>query len=175
MSTELYMSSDEPLVVVESTQEREPTAAITATETLPPMERTSPSSPGQDSSRLGGALRAEKSRLQWARWRGRVKVALAAIVVVVLVGAAVLVGRRYLPALLAKLTAPPRPPTAIMKNQEKPVPAPAPPPPAKPVKKKPGRKAKATSASTPAAAEEPARSAPPVAPGDAPLPPSDTQ
>jgi serine/threonine-protein kinase len=173
MLTELYMSNDEPVVIVESTQEREPTAAITATETLPPMERTSPSSPGQDSSRLGGALRAEKSRLQWARWRGRVKVALAAVVVVVLVGAAVLVGRRYLPALLTKLTAPAPPPTPIMKNQEKPVPAPAPPPPAsKQVKKKPGRKAKATGASAPAAAEEPAKPAPPAAPGDAPLPPS---
>ena len=61
-----------------------------------------------------------------------------------------------------------------MKNQEKPVPAPAPPPPAsKPVKKKPGRKAKATGASTPAAAEEPAKPAPPAAPGDAPLPPAE--
>ena len=175
MLNELYMSTDDPVVVVESTQERDATAAITATETLPPMERTHTSSPGHDtSSRLGGALRAEKSRLQWARWRGRIKVVLAAIVIVVLVGAAGLMGKRYLPALLTKLTTPAPPPTPIMKNQEKPVPAPAPPPPSKPVKKKPGRKAKATGASAPAAGEEPAKPAPPAA-GDAPLPPSDPQ
>ena len=48
MLHELYLSTDEPVVVVEATQEREPTAAITATETLPPMERTSASHPGQD-------------------------------------------------------------------------------------------------------------------------------
>jgi len=152
---------------VEATQEREPTAAITATETLPPMERTSASHPSHDSNRLTGALRAEKSRLQWARWRIRIKTVLAAFVVAVLVGAAVIVGRRYLPALLSS---PPPAPTPVMKNQEAPAPAPAAAPPAsKPVKKKPGRKAKA---SAPAAGEEPASKPPAPATGDAPLPPS---
>jgi serine/threonine protein kinase len=169
--TELYLSTDEPVVVVEATQEREPTAAITATETLPPMERTSASHPSHDGNRLTGALRAEKSRLQWARWRVRVKAVLAVFVLVVLVGAAVVVGRRYLPALLA--SPPAAAPTPFIKNQEAPKPAPAPAPPATKVvkKKQTGRKGKTSAASAPAA-DEPAAKSPPVAPGDAPLPPS---
>jgi serine/threonine-protein kinase len=171
MLHELYLTEEDPVVVVDATQEREATAAITATETLPPVER-SISGSASDGSRLEGALRAEKSRLQWARWRGRIKVLLAAIVVAVLVGGAVLAGKRYLPALL---TSPPPPPTPVIKNQEPPVP-PAAPPPVKVTKKKPPRKGKgkeAATASAPGSADE--ETSKPTAPGDAPLPPSEAQ
>ena len=171
MLHELYLATDEPVVVVEATQEREPTAAITATETLPPMERSSGTSSSPDANRLTGALKAEKSRLEWARWRGRVKGAMAAFVVAVMVGAAVLAGRRYLPALLA--SPPAAAPTPFIKNQEAPRPATAPAPPTKTAvkKKQPGRKGRSSAASAPAA-EEPAAKTPAPAPGDATLPPS---
>jgi eukaryotic-like serine/threonine-protein kinase len=172
MLHDLYLSTDEPVVVVEATQEREPTAAITATETLPPAERTSASHPSHDGNRLTGALRAEKSRLQWARWRGRIKLAMTAFVVAVMVGAAVLAGRRYLPALLA--SPPAAAPAPFIKNQEAPKPAPAPAPPAKAVvkKKQTGRRGKSSATSAPTPADEPATKVPATAPGDAPLPPS---
>ena len=74
---ELYLPADEPVVVVEDDRTtREPTMAITATETLPPTERTPPATPRPRDASAEGALRAETSRAAVRRaGAGRIKIA----------------------------------------------------------------------------------------------------
>ena len=167
---ELYMAVDaDPLVVVDATDQDkdnlERTVAITSTDTMAPAELTHTRSgrPEHETQLLEGVVRAERSRLEWRRWRARIKVMFAALAIAALVGAVAYAGKRYLPALLRR---PPPPPMPIIKNQEPPAPAAPPTPPPKPAKKKPTRKTK-SHAPTPAAGE-----ASPPAGTDAPLPPS---
>ena len=67
----------------------EQTIAITSTETLPPIEHTHTvrHTAKRRQTRMDGVLRAERSRLQWMRWRARIKVMLAALAIAVVVGA----------------------------------------------------------------------------------------
>jgi serine/threonine protein kinase len=173
MLRDLYMAVDDQLVVIDAADEKEAleqTIAITATATLPPTEHTGTirqRHKEETQIRMDKVLHAERSRLQWARLRARVKAALLALTVACLVGAAAFAGKRYLPGLLKR---PPPPPMPIMKNQELPAAAPAPPPaPVKPPKKKAPAHAKSKSHGAAPAGEG---TVTPPSGEDAPLPPT---
>jgi serine/threonine protein kinase len=168
---DLYMAGDEPIVVIDAVDDKEnleQTIAITSTETLPPLEHTHTARHKEESqTRMDGVLRAERSRLQWMRWRARIKVTIAALAIAIVVGAVAFAAKKYLPILLTRLTRSP-PPTPVMKNQMPPVAAPPttpPPPPVKQVKKRP-KKGKGHASPSSSAAEEA------VPGGDATLPPT---
>jgi serine/threonine protein kinase len=172
MLRDLYMAGDEPLVVIDAGDDKEnleQTIAITSTETLPPIEQTHTVRHKEETqTRMDGVLRAERSRLQWMRWRARIKVTIAALVIAVVVGAVAFAAKKFLPPLLTRLTRS-QPPTPVMTNQMPPTAAPAPakappPAPAKQVKKRP-KKGKGHASSS-SAAEEAAPS------GDETLPPT---
>jgi serine/threonine protein kinase len=127
---DLYMASDDPLVVIDAADEKdamERTIAITSTDTLPPTEHTRTGMRAKDETqtRMDTVLRAERSRLERRRWLGRIKVTVATLAVMVVIGALAFAAKKYLPDLLKRSAPPPAP---VMKNQE----APAPPPTAKP-------------------------------------------
>ena len=171
MLRDLYMAGDEPLVVIDAGDDKEnldQTVAITSTETLPPIEQTNTVRHKEESqTRMDGVLRAERSRLQWMRWRARVKVTMAALAIAVVVGAIAFAAKKFVPPLVTRLTRSP-PPTPVMKNQMPPVAAPTPPPapaPVKQVKKRP-KKGKGHASASSSAAEEAAPS------GDETLPPT---
>jgi serine/threonine protein kinase len=178
MLHDLYMSGDDPLVVVDASDEKESldrTVAITSTTTLPPTEQTRVGRANEGTqARMDDVLRAERARLGRLRWVARVKVMLAALAIAVVIGAAAFAGKKYLPDLLKRATAPSAPTTPIIDNQQPAAPAKTPPPaPAKTGKKKPppekhGRsKGHGSSSSKPSGDESTT-----TAPGDAPLPPS---
>jgi serine/threonine-protein kinase len=178
---DMYMADDVPLVVVDAADDKESldrTIAITSTTTLPPTEQTGPvrdraRAKEETQSRMGGVVRAERSRLERMRWVARIKVMMVALVIAVGIGAIAFAAKKFWPDM-KKFVHPSGPPsTPIMKNQETPVPTPKPPPPPpKTVKKKPAPhgKTKGHEKSSSGAHEE---SATPPASGDAPLPPSD--
>jgi hypothetical protein len=171
---EMYLAGDDPLVVVDAADDKENldrTVAITSTDTLPPTEHTRSTRPEHETQLLDGVVRAERSRLEWARWRARLKVFMAVLTVATLLGAVAFAAKKFLPDLLRRAPpAAPAPMQTIMKNQEMPVPGAkakgTSPGPAKPaIKKHPGRvKGKGHA---PAGAEEAAPTSP-----DAPLPPT---
>jgi hypothetical protein len=173
---DLYMAGDEPLVVVEAgpddKENLEQTIAITSTETLPPIEQTHTVRHKEESqTRMDGVLRAERSRLQWMRWRARIKITFAALAIAVIVGAIAFAAKRFIPGMVTRLTRPP-PPTPVMTNQMPPTAAPTPPKtpppaPAKQVKKRSKKeKGKGHASGSSSAAEETVPS------GDETLPPS---
>jgi len=175
MLRDLYMAGDEPLVVIDAGDDKEnleQTIAITSTETLPPIEQTNTVRHKEESqTRMDGVLRAERSRLQWMRWRARVKVTMAALAIAVVVGAIAFAAKKFVPPLVTRLTRSP-PPTPVMKNQMPPVAAPTPPPapaPVKQVKKRP-KKEKEKGKGHPSASSSAAEEAVPG--GDATLPPT---
>jgi serine/threonine protein kinase len=169
---DLYMAGDEPLVVVDAVDDKEnleQTIAITSTETLPPTEHTHTVRHKEETqTRMDGVLRAERSRLQWMRWRARIKVTFAALAIAVVVGAIAFAAKKFLPILLTRS---PPPPTPVMKNQMPPTAAPAPAPapaPVKQAKKRPKKgKGHAPSSSSSSSAAEEA-----LPGGDATLPPT---
>ena len=170
---DLYMAGDEPLVVVDAVDDKEnleQTIAITSTATLPPIEHTHTVRHKEESqTRMDGVLRAERSRLQWMRWRARIKVTMAALAIAVVVGAVAFAAKKYVPSLLTRLTRSP-PPTPVMTNQMPPAAATTPPKtpvpaPAKQVKKRP-KKEKGKGHASSAATEEAVPS------GDETLPPT---
>jgi len=174
---DLYMAGDEPLVVVEAgpddKENLEQTIAITSTETLPPIEQTHTVRHKEESqTRMDGVLRAERSRLQWMRWRARIKITFAALAIAVIVGAIAFAAKRFVPGMVTRLTRSP-PPTPVMTNQMPPTAAPTPPktPPPAPAKqqakKRPKKeKGKGHASGSSSAAEETVPS------GDETLPPS---
>ena len=119
---EMYLSGDDPLVVVDAGDDKENldrTVAITSTDTLPPAEHTRSTRPEHETQLLDGVVRAERSRLQWARWRGRLKIAMLVLAMATLLGAVAFAAKKFLPDLLRR--PPPPPPTpmqTIMQNQE---------------------------------------------------------
>ena len=170
MLRDLYMAGDEPLVVIDAGDDKEnleQTIAITSTETLPPIEQTHTVRHKEETQvRMDGVLRAERSRLQWMRWRARVKVTFAALAIAVVVGAIAFAAKKFVPGLVTRLVRSP-PPTPVMTNQMPPVAAPKPPPPPAPVKqvKKRPKKEKGKGHSSSAAEEA-------VPAGDETLPPT---
>ena len=130
MLRDLYMAGDEPLVVVDAGDDKEnleQTIAITSTETLPPTEQTHTVRHKEETQvRMDGVLRAERSRLQWMRWRARIKVTLAALAIAAVVGAIAFTAKRFVPGLVTRLVRSP-PPTPVMTNQMPPTAAPTPP------------------------------------------------
>jgi serine/threonine protein kinase len=134
---ELYMAGDDPLVIVDASDDKENldrTVAITSTTTLPPTEHTRGAIPTKDETqvRMDGVLRAERSRLQRVRWVARIKITLLVLAIATAVGAVAYLAKKYLPELLKR--PPPPPPPALIKNQEAAAPA-------EPAKKVPGAKA----------------------------------
>ncbi len=172
MLRDLYMAGDEPLVVIDAGDDKEnldQTVAITSTETLPPIEQTNTVRHKEESqTRMDGVLRAERSRLQWMRWRARIKITVAALAIAVVVGAIAFAAKKFVPSLVTRLVRSP-PPTPVMSNQMPPVAAPKPPPPpapaAKQVKKRPKKEKGKGHASSSAADEA-------VPAGDETLPPT---
>ena len=170
MLRDLYMAGDEPLVVIDAGDDKEnldQTVAITSTETLPPIEQTNTVRHKEESqTRMDGVLRAERSRLQWMRWRARIKVTFAALAIAVVVGAIAFAAKKFVPGLVTRLVRSP-PPTPVMTNQMPPVAAPKPPPPPAPIKqvKKRPKKEKGKGHSSSAAEEA-------VPAGDETLPPT---
>jgi len=163
---DLYMPSDDPVVVVEEDPEhRTATATGMSTGTAtgsrpgsgPTPERTTASSwrAERESQVMGDALRAERARLQRTRWKGRAKIAAIALAIGAIAGGIALVVKRYAPIAVQVLT-PPQPPP-VMPNQTTPAPKPEPPP-VKAVKKKGKKKPKPTEA---AADSVPAEELPP--------------
>jgi serine/threonine-protein kinase len=69
---DLYLASDDPLVVIDAADERESldrTVAITSTTTLAPTEQTRTVRTREETqSRMDNVVRAERSRLQRGRW-----------------------------------------------------------------------------------------------------------
>jgi serine/threonine protein kinase len=131
----LYLAGDDPLIVVDASDEKdalERTIAITSTGTVPPAEQTRTTGrhagqPGQlgkeeTQTRMNTVVRAERSRLERKRWIGRLKVTAIALLAAVALGAVSYAAKKYLPDLLRR---PPPVATPVMKNQEAP-PAPAP-------------------------------------------------
>jgi serine/threonine protein kinase len=136
---EMYLAGDAPLVVVDASDDKENlehTIAITSTSTntQPAAEHTRTMRHKEETQiRMEGVLRAERSRLEWMRWRARIKVMVAALAIAVGIGAIAYAGKKYLPGLLKRS---PPPPAPVMKNQIEPEPQPPPPAaPVKPVKK----------------------------------------
>jgi serine/threonine protein kinase len=139
---DLYLPSNDPVVVVEEEEAKTTIATTTTTGSAtgsPPSgsavpERTSAGRRAEhESSRLEGALRAERARLQRSRWRGRAKVAATAIAIGAVAGGLALGVKRLLPIVKDVMRPAPPPITA---NQTKPAPEPTPPsPPPKPAKK----------------------------------------
>jgi len=174
MLRELYMAGDDPLVVIDTDDDKEnldQTVAITSTTTLPPMEQARVAKAKEETqTRMDTVLRAERSRLERKRWVGRFKGLFVVILVAVGIGAAGLAAKKYLPEAKKLLRPAPPPSMPIMKNQEPPVPAPKAPPKEKTVKKKPpaahGKKGHGAGSSD--THEEPSK----PAGEDAPLPPS---
>jgi serine/threonine protein kinase len=167
---ELYLGGDDPLVVIDASDDGENlerTIAITSTETLPPVEQTRSTRPEHETQLLDGVLRAERSRLQWARWRARLKVMIISLAVAAALGAVAFVAKKYLPELLRRPPAAPGP--EFIKNQYAPKPeqkaAPSPPVAKPPVKKRPHKAKAHTRGAAPAQADAP------LSP-DAPLPPT---
>ena len=127
-------------------------------------------SPPQEETQIADGRRAARraSRLQWARWRARIKVTLAALAVAVVVGAVAFAAKK-LPAGAADGSAAAAADAGDEEPGCRPWPAPNAPPPAAP---QAGQEAPGASAArgqgraSPAAAEE---AAPPA--GDATLPP----
>ena len=125
MLHDLYMAGDDPLVVIDASDEKdalERTIAITSTDTLPPAEhtRTGIRPKEETQSRMDTVLRAERTRLERKRWLGRVKAVVATVVVMAVIAGLAFVGKKYLPELLKR---PPPPPAPVIKNQEAPAPA----------------------------------------------------
>jgi hypothetical protein len=172
---DLYVPNEDPVVVVEE-EEAKTTIATSTTHTATGSvsgsssgsavpERTSAGRGTEhDSSRLGGALRAERARLQRTRWRGRAKIAFIALAVGAAAGGLALGVKRVLPIVKDVMKPAPPPVTA---NQTKPAPEPPPPPaaPAKPARKH-TRKAKPRP--TDEAPGEGAAPTPPAGSGDTP-------
>jgi hypothetical protein len=156
---DLYMPSDEPVVVVEEDPEHS-TAAVTGTRPgsgPTQTERTTASSwrAEHETQAMGGALRAERARLQRSRWKARAKIAAIAVALGAAAGGIALVAKRYVPIAVDVLKPPPPPP--VTPNQIAPQPkleVPAP----KPVKKrkKKAKPAAETAAETPPETETPA-------------------
>jgi serine/threonine protein kinase len=148
-----------PIAHSSSARPTSPTHSIT--EPIPDAADVRPSDSG--AQRLDRVVQAEAGRLARKRMRGRLRILFVAagicVGLAIVVGAAVWAGKRYLPVLLAP--PPPAPPAlpAPTPNQVTPEPA------AKPVKKKTTHKK--SHAATPAAEPTPA-------PGDEPMPPSET-
>jgi serine/threonine-protein kinase len=175
---ELYVPNEDPVVVVEEEEAKTTIATTTTTTTgagsgsgsgsaVP--ERTSAGRRAEhDSSRLEGALRAERARLQRTRWRGRAKIAFIALAVGAVAGGLALGVKRLLPIVKDVMKPAPPPVTA---NQTQPAAQPQPPPPA-PVKptKKHVRKAKPRPTDD-AAGEAPGGNAPAAPSGDTPATP----
>jgi serine/threonine protein kinase len=130
MLRDLYMAGDEPVVVVDVGDDKEnleQTIAITSTATLPPIEQTNTVRHKEETQvRMDGVLRAERSRLQWMRWRARIKVTFAALAIAVVIGAIAFAAKKFVPSLVTRLTRS-APPTPVMTNQMPPTAAPAPP------------------------------------------------
>ena len=99
MLRDLYLAGDEPLVVVDAVDDKEnleQTIAITSTATLPPIEQTHTVRHKEETqTRMDGVLRAERSRLQWMRWRARIKVTIAALAIAVVVGAVAFAAKKF--------------------------------------------------------------------------------
>jgi eukaryotic-like serine/threonine-protein kinase len=159
---DLYMPSDDPVVVVEEDPDHRTATATgmsagTATGSRPGSgstpERTTASSwrAERESQVMGDALRAERARLQRTRWKGRAKIAAIAIAIGALAGGIALVVKRYAPIAVQVLTLPQPPP--VMPNQTTPAPKPEPPP-VKAVKKKGKKKPKPTEAAADSAPAE---------------------
>ena len=171
MLHDLYLAGDDPLVVIDESDDREnldQTIAITSTTTLPPMEQARVAKAKEETqSRMDTVVRAERSRLERKRWVARMKVIFATVAIAAAVGAAAFGAKKYWPEAKKLLHPPPPPSEPIMKNQEPAAPAPKPPTPAKTVKRKPthGKKSHGAAASTD---ESPS----PASGADAPLPPS---
>ena len=167
--------NEEPLVVVDATDDKEnleQTIAITSTTTVPPAEHTMAVRHKEETQiRMDGVLKAERARLRWKRWRGRLKVTFVALVIAGALGAVAFVAKKYVPDLVKRATSAP-PPMPVMKNQEADAPtakkAPAPTAAAKapPAKKHSERSKKKGRAAAAATGEAPPPS------GDATLPPS---
>ena len=165
---DLYMPSDDPVVVVEedpdhrtatatgmSTSTGTATGTASKSQSAPHPERTTASSwrAERETAAMGDALRAERGRLQRARWKGRAKIAAIALAIGGVGGGIALMAKRYVPIAVQVLKPPPAPP--VMPNQTSPAPPP-PPPPVKAVKKKGKKKAKATESAAEAAGAPPA-------------------
>jgi eukaryotic-like serine/threonine-protein kinase len=161
---EMYLAGDDPLVIVDSTDDKdslERTVAITSTETMPPTEHTRTVRHKEGTQiRMDGVLRAERSRLVWMRWRGRLKVIAAVLALALAIGAVAFAAKKILPDLLRRR---PPPPAPVIKNQTEPAAAPMRPPPA-PVKQTKKRPRKSKAHATEPSSDE----AKP--PSDAPLP-----
>lgn len=181
---DLYLPSEDPLVVVEEDDAKTTiatsthvTGTATGSDSRPASnpgsgvpERTSTSRRAEhDSTRLGGALRAERARLQRTRWRGRAKVAFVALAIGAAAGGMALGVQRLIPVVKDLMKPAPAPP--LTANQTKPAPEPpAPPPPAAKPAKKHVRKAKPRPAEEPSG--EPPAASPPAAPATPPGPSS---
>jgi serine/threonine-protein kinase len=127
MLHDLYMAGDDPLVVVDAADEKdalERTIAITSTDTLAPAEHTHTGMRAKDETqtRMDTVVRAERSRLERKRWLGKLKAAIATVIVMAVIAGLAYAGKKYLPELLKR---PPPPPAPVIKNQEAPAPPPA--------------------------------------------------
>jgi serine/threonine-protein kinase len=165
---DLYMPSDDPVVVVEEDPEHHThTATATGIGTGPGTVSRSGTPAGaaqgdrttanswraeHESAAIGGALRAERARLQRTRWKGRAKIAALAVAVGAAAGGIALLAKRWAPLAVEVLKPPPPPP--VTPNQIAAQPRPEPPPPTKAVKKKGKKKAKAAAAETEAGTGE---------------------
>jgi eukaryotic-like serine/threonine-protein kinase len=141
---DLYLPSDDPVVVVEEDPEHSTAAATgTATGTRPGSgpthtERTTASSWRAEhaTQAMGGALRAERARLQRTRWKARAKVAVIAVALGAAAGGIALMAKRYVPIAVQVLKPPPPPVTPNQVAPQSKVEVP-PPKPVKKRKKKP--------------------------------------
>jgi eukaryotic-like serine/threonine-protein kinase len=172
----LFVPPGEPLVVVDGTTAatgadppRTPSAPPAPTDRMRPVR----AGPG---GRLGGALRAERARLVWERWRTRGKMALGAVAVGVAVGMAALAVRQYGPALLgteapapAAAAAAEKPPRAAPAAPAAPIAAPAAAPRKRPALRRP-KPASDPAASAGAEPDEHAAPGEPAAPSAAAVP-----
>src|SRR5436190_10840482 len=83
MLHDLYLAGDDPLVVIDESDDREnldQTIAITSTTTLPPMEQARVAKAKEETqSRMDTVVRAERSRLERKRWVARMKVIFATV------------------------------------------------------------------------------------------------